>query len=120
MGCSARCLSSMRWPTARRPSAPTAERQQGGSKHGKAISSGARPHRDRPGGRTCRLFELDEDQQRVGGRRRSVEYRPNDASFRALLGNIYLASGRYASAERSYHDALTLAAPDPQVVLKYA
>ena len=50
----------------------------------------------------------------------AVEYRPNDASFRALLGNIYLASGRYASAERSYHDALTLAAPDPQVVLKYA
>jgi Flp pilus assembly protein TadD len=50
----------------------------------------------------------------------AVEYRPNDASFRALLGNIYLASGRYASAERSYHDALTLAAPDLQVVLKYA
>ena len=50
----------------------------------------------------------------------AVEYRPTDASFRALLGNIYLAAGRYASAERSYHDALTLAAPDPQVVLKYA
>lgn len=50
----------------------------------------------------------------------AVEHRPNDASFRTLLGNIYLASGRYASAERSYHDALTLAAPDPQVVLKYA
>ena len=50
----------------------------------------------------------------------AVEHRPTDASFRALLGNIYLASGRYASAERSYHDALTLAAPDPQVVLKYA
>jgi tetratricopeptide (TPR) repeat protein len=50
----------------------------------------------------------------------AVEYRPNDANFRALLGNIYLASGRYASAEQSYRDALTLAAPDPQVVLKYA
>jgi Flp pilus assembly protein TadD len=50
----------------------------------------------------------------------AVEHRPKDATFRALLGNIYLASGRYASAERSYHDALTLAAPDPQVVLKYA
>ena len=50
----------------------------------------------------------------------AVEYRPNDASFRSLLGNIYLASGRYASAERSYQDALTLAAPDPQVVLKFA
>ncbi|MDQ3074775.1 MAG: tetratricopeptide repeat protein [Pseudomonadota bacterium] len=50
----------------------------------------------------------------------AVEYRPNDAAFRSLLGNIYLASGRYASAERSYHDALTLGAPDPQIVLKYA
>ena len=50
----------------------------------------------------------------------AVEHRPSDASFRALLGNIYLAAGRYASAERSYHDALSLAAPDPQVVLKYA
>ena len=50
----------------------------------------------------------------------AVEYRPADATFRALLGNIYLASGRYASAEASYKDALTLAAPDPQVVLKYA
>jgi Flp pilus assembly protein TadD len=50
----------------------------------------------------------------------AVEYRPTDASFRSLLGNIYLASGRYASAERSYHDALTLAPPDPQIVLKYA
>ncbi len=49
----------------------------------------------------------------------AVEHRPNDPTFRALLGNIYLASGRYASAERSYHDALTLAAPDPQVVLKF-
>ena len=50
----------------------------------------------------------------------AVEHRPTNAHFRALLGNIYLAAGRYASAERSYHDALTLAAPDPQVVLKYA
>jgi len=50
----------------------------------------------------------------------AVEHRPRDASFRALLGNIYLAAGRYASAERSYHDALTLASPDPQIVLKYA
>ena len=29
----------------------------------------------------------------------AVEHRPADATFRALLGNIYLASGRFASAE---------------------
>ncbi len=49
----------------------------------------------------------------------AVAYRPTEASFRALLGNIYLASGRYASAETAYHDALTLAQPDPQIILKY-
>ena len=49
----------------------------------------------------------------------AVEYRPTDAAFRALLGNIYLSAGRYASAETAYHDSLTLAAPDPQIILKY-
>ena len=29
----------------------------------------------------------------------AVEYRPQDPTFRALLGNIYLASGRFSSAE---------------------
>ncbi len=50
----------------------------------------------------------------------AVEYRPQDASFRALLGNIYLASGRFASAEATYRDSLSLNRAQPQVILKLA
>ena len=42
----------------------------------------------------------------------------NDAGFRALLGNAYFASGRFASAESAYRDALALYPNQPQVVLK--
>ena len=50
----------------------------------------------------------------------AVEYRPQDAAFRALLGNIYLASGRFASAEAAFHDSLSISPSQPQVVLKLA
>ena len=50
----------------------------------------------------------------------AVEHRPQDASFRALLGNVYLASGRFASAEAAYRDSLTILSAQPQVVLKLA
>jgi Flp pilus assembly protein TadD len=48
----------------------------------------------------------------------AVERSPHDAGFRALLGNCYLAAGRFASAEAAYRDALTIYAGQPQVVLK--
>jgi Flp pilus assembly protein TadD len=51
---------------------------------------------------------------------RAVENTPNDAGFRALLGNSYFASGRFASAEAAYRDSLTLIEHQPQVVLKLA
>ena len=51
---------------------------------------------------------------------RAVENTPTDAGFRALLGNCYLASGRYASAEGAYLDSLSLVPTQPQVVLKLA
>ena len=50
----------------------------------------------------------------------AVAYRPQDAAFRALLGNIYLASGRFASAEAAFHDSLSISTSQPQVVLKLA
>jgi len=50
----------------------------------------------------------------------AVEYRPQDAAFRALLGNVYLASGRFASAEATYGDSLSLNGNQPQVILKLA
>jgi D-alanyl-D-alanine carboxypeptidase len=51
---------------------------------------------------------------------RAVEHSPNDAGFRALLGNCYLAAGRFASAEAAYRDSLTLIATQPQIILKLA
>jgi len=50
----------------------------------------------------------------------AVERSPQDAGFRALLGNCYLAAGRFASAEAAYRDALGIYANQPQVVLKLA
>ena len=51
---------------------------------------------------------------------RAVENSPNDAGFRALLGNCYLAAGRFASAEAAYRDSLTLVSNQPQLILKLA
>ena len=51
---------------------------------------------------------------------RAVENRPTDAGMRALLGNVYFGSGRFASAEAAYRDTLTLVSNEPQVVLKLA
>jgi Flp pilus assembly protein TadD len=50
----------------------------------------------------------------------AVEGSPRDAGFRALLGNCYLAAGRFASAEAAYRDSLSLVAAQPQVILKLA
>lgn len=51
---------------------------------------------------------------------RAVEGKPTDPMMRALLGNVYFASGRFASAETAYRDTLTLVSNEPQVVLKLA
>ncbi len=45
---------------------------------------------------------------------------PNDAGFRALLGNAYFASGRFASAESAFRDSLALSNNQSQVILKLA
>lgn len=50
----------------------------------------------------------------------AVERSPQDAGFRGLLGNCYLAAGRFASAEAAYRDALSIYANQPQVILKLA
>ena len=51
---------------------------------------------------------------------RAVEATPNDASFRALLGNAYFLGGRFASAESAFGDSLALSANQPKIVLKLA
>lgn len=49
---------------------------------------------------------------------RAVEKTPNDAGFRTLLGNSYLAAGRFASAEAAYRDSLSLLPNQAGVALK--
>ena len=44
----------------------------------------------------------------------------NDAGFRALLGNAYFSSGRFASAESAFRDSLALINNQPPVILKLA
>ena len=56
----------------------------------------------------------------IGFAERAVAKTPNDAGFRALLGNAYFAGGRFQSAEAAYQDSLTLYSNQPQVVLKLA
>ena len=51
---------------------------------------------------------------------KAVERSPQDAGFRALLGNCYLAAGRFASAEAAFRDSLSIYASQPQIVLKLA
>ena len=51
---------------------------------------------------------------------RAVANAPDDAGFRALLGNCYFAAGRFASAEQAYRDSLTLLPAQAKVVLKLA
>ena len=51
---------------------------------------------------------------------RTVARTPNDAGFRALLGNAYFASGRFVSAEAAFKDSLSIYSNQPQIVLKLA
>jgi Flp pilus assembly protein TadD len=51
---------------------------------------------------------------------RAVEKSPNDAAFRSLLGNTYLAAGRFRSAEAAFADALAMYPNQQGVPLKLA
>jgi Flp pilus assembly protein TadD len=51
---------------------------------------------------------------------KAVANTPDDAGFRALLGNCYFAAGRFVSAEQAYRDSLTLMTDQPKIVLKLA
>lgn len=50
----------------------------------------------------------------------AAEHSPKSAEMRTLLGNIYFAAGRFASAEGAYRDSLSLQSEQPQVVLRLA
>jgi len=50
----------------------------------------------------------------VDAAEQAVSLSPNDAGYRMLLGQSYLAAGRFASAETSFRDSLTLNADQPK------
>jgi Flp pilus assembly protein TadD len=54
----------------------------------------------------------------VGFAEQAVEYKPENAAYRAVLGNAYFASGRFASASDAYKDSLRLNSNQSDVVLK--
>lgn len=56
----------------------------------------------------------------IGFAERAVEKTPDDAGFRAILGNAYFAAGRFSSAEAAYKDSLSIYSNQPQVILKLA
>jgi Flp pilus assembly protein TadD len=56
----------------------------------------------------------------VDAAEQAVSLSPNDAAYRMLLGQSYLAAGRFASAETSFRDSLTLNADQPKAKLNMA
>jgi Flp pilus assembly protein TadD/cell division septation protein DedD len=50
----------------------------------------------------------------------AVSYSPRDAAYRMLLGQAYLSAGRFASAETSFADTLTLSPDNSRAALNLA
>lgn len=50
----------------------------------------------------------------------AVRYSPQDASYRALLGNAYIKAGRFASARDAFTDSLALSPADAPTALSLA
>lgn len=58
--------------------------------------------------------------QAVDAAEKAVAFAPNDASYRMLLGQSYLAVGRFASAETSFRDSLSLNPDQPKAKFNMA
>lgn len=56
----------------------------------------------------------------IGYAERAVKFSPQDASYRALLGNSYLKAGRFASARDAFTDSLSLSPADAETALSLA
>jgi Flp pilus assembly protein TadD len=56
----------------------------------------------------------------VDAAERAVALQPQDAGYRMLLGQSYLAAGRFASAETSFRDSLSLDADQPKAKFNMA
>ena len=78
---------------------------------GRAARSADRAEQELGRGRGERALRFAEE---------AVSYSPNDAEYRTLLGQSYLANGRFASAEQSFADARALGASDSRTIIGHA
>src|SRR5215207_5729268 len=137
ISCSTACLNWMPWPT--RPNAggrPMSKPFRFGSAISfvalaTAIAGCATPQKatgfgGKAGGevglatRALMALNANDVPTAINFAERAVERTPDDAGFRALLGNAYFAGGRFWSAESAYKDALSIYPNQPAVVLKLA
>jgi len=85
--------------------------------HPAALASQA-PRPDKPAQRAAAQARLalaaHKGDGAVAAAEQAVAFQPNDAGYRMLLGQSYLAAGRFASAEASFHDSLTLSPEQPK------
>lgn len=93
--------------------------------HVAALSDGAAaPHAsaraEREAGRARTAIAAHKGEAAVAAAEKAVALAPNNADHRLLLGQAYLAAGRFASAEVALRDTLTLSPDQPRARLNLA
>lgn len=85
----------------------------GGARSASALDAGQ-------AGAAERALQADTAEKAVAGAEAAVSVSPNDGRYRSLLGQAYLSAGRFASAESSFQDAITLGHVDARTVIGLA
>lgn len=70
--------------------------------------------------RAVQMLERGRADRAVGYAEAAVAMNPNDAGHRALLGQAYLAAGRFTSAEASFDAARQLGASDSRTIIGHS
>lgn len=70
--------------------------------------------------RAARMLERGRADRAVGYAEEAVALNPNNAGHRALLGQAYLAAGRFSSAEASFDAARQLGGSDPRTIIGHS
>src|SRR3546814_62067 len=68
----------------------------------------------------AKALSQDKDGKAIVAAEEAVAANPQDGAYRSLLGQAYLSGGRFASAETSFEDALSLGHADAQTVIGLA
>ncbi|MCF8706431.1 SPOR domain-containing protein [Rhizorhapis sp. SPR117] len=67
-----------------------------------------------------KALSQDKNSEAMTAAEAAVAASPNNGDYRSLLGQAYLADGRFASAETSFEDAMTLGHVDARTVIGLA